>query len=569
MSRLPLGNWRAALRPSLLAGLSILVAASVAGGAGLVSARGGSSPAATGPDGPKAAQQTAQSTARSSERRATSQATPAVPTADGLPDVDRRFEAVPVAPTAAQRALLRTLGDVEVGWTRLGTPHSLHARTGALTGPSNAPPDAVARGFLRSYAELFRQQPEDIARLRVSMLDRGRGGATFLRYQQMHAGRIVHGSSMLVTLDRRGRIRIVGGTLAPSLGAPAPPRLTAAQAVERVAASVSPRSVVPDPRRRSVSPDAGSTTTFDNTMALPALGGAKPVKADLVTVPAADGGRTAWRVRAEVASNADYEALVDATTGEVIYRKNQWAASEPHGLVFTNDDPETSVNQTANVFFSGINGTWVAADTTTGNNVDAYQDLNEDDAADMNGRPVNAAQHFDFAFTNTWGTTGVLPTTGADRDAVVTQLFYYTNWWHDYAYDLGFDEAARNFQTNNFGLGGTGGDAVRAEADDGYGDGTQMLCLDSNNNPILCRNNANFNTNGGDGSVPRMQMYVGEIDLGGGMFRRTQRAMNRDTVIHEYGHGITGRIISTATWPAATCSRELSARAGATPSPPP
>ena len=39
-------------------------------------------------------------------------------------------------------------------------------------------------------------------------------------------------------------------------------------------------------------------------------------------------------------------------------------------------------------------------------------------------------------------------------------------------------------------------------------------------------------------------MYVGEEDLGGGMFRRTQRANNRDTVIHEYMHGVSGRTIS-------------------------
>ena len=33
---------------------------------------------------------------------------------------------------------------------------------------------------------------------------------------------------------------------------------------------------------------------------------------------------------------------------------------------------------------------------------------------------------------------------------VVTHLFYLTNWYHDQLYALGFDEAAGNFQTNNF-----------------------------------------------------------------------------------------------------------------------
>ena len=361
-----------------------------------------------------------------------------------------------------------------------------------------------------------------------------------LRYRQLDGGREVHGSSLLVVLDKRGRIHFVGGTLAPSLDSPAAPTLTAGEAVAQAALSVSPQ---PLPPLQPLSAGAESAR-FDNTLALPALEDARPVEAELVTVPTATGGKAAWQVQVEVASNADYQVLVDATTGEVIYRQNQVSETEPHGLVHTGDDPDAG-GQVANVLFSGIDGTWVADvanDTTSGNNVNAYQDLPEDDTVNAGDQPVNTDQHFDFAFTDTWGTTGVLGT-GADRDAVVTQLFYYTNWFHDYAYGLGFTETARNFQEGNFGRGGTGGDGVLAESDDGYGDGTQMLCLDGMT-PILCRNNANFNTNGADGNNPRMQMYVGEIDVGGGVIRRTQRANNRDTVIHEYMHGVTGRIIS-------------------------
>ena len=58
-------------------------------------------------------------------------------------------------------------------------------------------------------------------------------------------------------------------------------------------------------------------------------------------------------------------------------------------------------------------------------------------------------------------------------------------------YRYGFTEAAGNFQVNNYGNGGLGGDAVNAEAQDGGG-----------------TNNANFGTPP-DGTQPRMQMYVG------------------------------------------------------------
>ena len=449
----------------------------------------------------------------------------------GLQTLDKRFQGVRVAPKARQKAILRQLGKrVEVGWTELGTPHSLRARKGALTGPSTAGPTATARSFLKAHAALFRQSASGIDDLELTM-NHHQNGAVFLRFKQTHDGRDVHGSSLLVVLDSKSRIWFVGGTLAPNLGAPSSPVLDAQAAVAKAAGNVSPRDTVRAPRRIG-------TARFHNTFAVPDMRDARPVTTELVTVPTATGGRPAWKVLMEVASNAEYEVLVDAATGEILYRKNQISSGEPHGLVHTGDDPEAGA-QVPNVPFSGIDGSWVAVDTTAGNNTDTFQDLFDDDTPHAADRPVNADQHFDYTWTDPWGTSSMIPSTGDDRDAVVSQLFYYTNWFHDYAYDLGFTETARNFQEDNFGRGGTGGDAVWAQSDDGYGTGTEELCTNSDGDPILCRNNANFNTGGSDGNRPRMQMYVG--DTGG---RRTQRANNRDTVIHEYAHGITGRIIS-------------------------
>jgi hypothetical protein len=73
---------------------------------------------------------------------------------------------------------------------------------------------------------------------------------------------------------------------------------------------------------------------------------------------------------------------------------------------------------------------------------------------------------------------------------VVTNLFFWSNRYHDRLYELGFTEAARNFQLDNFGRGGLGDDFVRAEAQDSSG-----------------TNNANFGTPP-DGSLPRMQMFI-------------------------------------------------------------
>ena len=72
----------------------------------------------------------------------------------------------------------------------------------------------------------------------------------------------------------------------------------------------------------------------------------------------------------------------------------------------------------------------------------------------------------------------------------VQNLFYLNNVIHDTLYVAGFNEAAGNFQEDNVGLGGRGGDPVAAEAQDGSG-----------------TDNANFATPR-DGQDPRMQMYL-------------------------------------------------------------
>ncbi|KAI9335528.1 Fungalysin metallopeptidase-domain-containing protein [Obelidium mucronatum] len=104
-------------------------------------------------------------------------------------------------------------------------------------------------------------------------------------------------------------------------------------------------------------------------------------------------------------------------------------------------------------------------------------------------------------------------------DAAVINLFYWNNAIHDLFYVYGFTEAAGNFQDNNLNRGGTGGDSVIANAQDGSG-----------------HNNANFATPP-DGTHGRMRMYVWDVtdvwrdgDFEGGI------------IMHEYAHGISTRL---------------------------
>ena len=449
----------------------------------------------------------------------------------GLADKDARFGPGEYRPTAAQKNALKKLGtDVVAGWSHTGTAHSLVNLRGALTGPAKGDPDAVARSFVAQQKELFGLSRSEVADLELTMADTD-SGATFLRYQQTAQGRDVFGATLLVSVDAKGRVLFAGGSLVPDASAPAA-TLSAADAVAVTSGDVNPRA----PRKTGKAlADKGATHRFSNTLKVPDYDGAAPVGATLVNVATADGVRAAWKVNADVASNASYVELVDARTGELLFRKNQ-VDSDSHGTVFPGDDPEAGGRSQQD--FTG----WVdsGTDTTTGNNANAYQDAAGDNSAASADQPHKADQHFDFTWTDTWGNgTGQetdLPLSGDDRDAAVTQMFYYTNWYHDYVYGLGFTETARNFQNDNFGNGGSDGDAVLAESDDSF---TGLQCTDNASNPIKCLNNANFTTNGSDGNHPRMQMYVGMVGT-----RYTQRANNRDTIIHEYTHGVSGRIIS-------------------------
>lgn len=103
-----------------------------------------------------------------------------------------------------------------------------------------------------------------------------------------------------------------------------------------------------------------------------------------------------------------------------------------------------------------------------------------------------------------------------------------TNKFHDHLLQapIGFDEASRNFEFVNSTGQGVGGDAVLAEAQDSSG-----------------TNNANFATPA-DGGAPRMQMYLWNGTPGAvGPQYDVDASAAADIVFHEYGHGLSNRLV--------------------------
>jgi len=386
-----------------------------------------------------------------------------------------------------------------------------------LSEPQSDTADNIARRFLARHNTLFALSAANSEELKLENEDNDQG-TTFLNYTQTVDGLKVFEGQVQVVVNRNGEVLnvregfLVDGPPLRRRGAMSEERAIA-KAFEHAGRTVSP-SFVENYSRQS--------TTEMSRFANPLDVNFEEVLSEQNAVRVGGESRLAWHIYADVGPEEWYEILLDAYTGELLLRHNLYLF-EAQGTVYT-EAPDKGARQL--ISFVGdttINtaaGWMGTSTTTTGNNVEAYLDTNADNVADTNngaglsvGHATSATQDFTFPFSTT-----VDPRT--QQAAVVTNLFYYNNIMHDFSYNLGFTETARNFQVNNFGRGGTGNDSVRAEAQDGSG-----------------TNNANFATPP-DGSRPRMQQFLFTSPT-----PDRDSSVDGDVVFHEYGHGISNRLI--------------------------
>jgi len=175
---------------------------------------------------------------------------------------------------------------------------------------------------------------------------------------------------------------------------------------------------------------------------------------------------------------------------------------KPERIETTYTEPILVTTEGFNKNPEGAADPWLepGATFTFGNNVQAYSDRNNgvnDAGVAVNNGYDEGDLRADVTSPNTFDRT-YDPAKSPDADseqikAAVTQIFYVTNWLHDYFYDSGFTEAAGNAQLKNYGRGGEEDDPLLVEAQDSAESGAG--------------NNANMSTLA-DGRSPRMQMYV-------------------------------------------------------------
>ncbi|MBP84122.1 MAG: hypothetical protein CMO61_09800 [Verrucomicrobiales bacterium] len=252
-----------------------------------------------------------------------------------------------------------------------------------------------------------------------------------------------------------------------------------------------------------------------------------PIPAKLMYLPQAEETtRLVWNAVIHLPDSARWmDVNIDAESGDILSRSNWYAHANYRVFPFPNETPLDGGRQlvvgpedaSASPFgwhdTDGISGAEFS--DTRGNNVNAQDDTDANNSG--GGRPEGGVTlNFDNPLDLTEEPSTYL-------DGAITNLFYWNNILHDIHYQYGFDEAAGNFQENNYGNGGAGSDPVEADAQDGSG-----------------TNNANFGTPP-DGSNPRMQMFVW-----------TNTTPNRDSdldnviIIHEYGHGVSNRLTGGA-----------------------
>lgn len=459
--------------------------------------------------------------------------------------------APPTSPPAAAPppGLTEEFGDgALVRVDTLGDVLSVLNPTGALTGPSDAAPTDVVLGYLDAHRAAFGLDGGGLESLTADEVITDPNGVSYVQLRQQVQSIPVHDAVITASVTADGRLVHLGGVAAdvPAARSAAPPapEVTAADAIVGAAVEASGAAITTADVPKEADTTAEPSVEVPNTIAEGVVD-ATPLTAEQRWYMVDDGAalRLAWVTDVELSGEIWVESVVDAATGEVLAESSRYAHAGPEGRVFDEQHPDAAGAGRELHPFTGINGTWVGGTTTSGNNVNAYRDLDDSDANDEYQPNTPAMgdpgyQVFDYAFTDAWRTNadGSQASLDADLDAITTQLFYYTNVLHDYTYDLGFTEAWRNFQIDNFGNGGSDGDPVNAEAQDGWDFGCQDQADPPND--IRCRNNANFGTPG-DGASPRMQMYMWSPS--GRPYR--DGSMDGDVIAHEFGHGVSTRLV--------------------------
>ncbi len=455
-------------------------------------------------------------------------------TARERPDYDAFLESS-AAPVPSTRSSLRALqlaneGRVSHLERRYGVPTFFWAPQATASAPSlrslGVTPEQAARRYLFDYAALYRFAPAELAEAHTERIHDLGDGVIIVEFSRVVQGVPVYRDALRVAMNQRLEAVALSGYLPPvpvsqkgSMDFEVSPQSAIGAAfldLTGARLSANPLGMTGPQERGWQWYGAQGFVASDGSVL------SRPARSRRVLYALPDGLEPAYHVELEVSAAGSntgelYAYVLSARDGRVLSRHTltandafsyrvwadatsklphdgpQGTAGTPHPTGTLNAFippyvPMSLVNLESFPFSK--NDPWLlpTATVTKGNNVNAFADIdkvNHQSAGDLQPS-TTAAKVFDRTFNPTLGPQA----TQVQTLAATTQLFYDVNFLHDWYYDDGFDETALNAQTNNFGRGGMGNDAILAEAQD-----------------YLDTNNANMSTPA-DGSPPVMQMFL-------------------------------------------------------------
>jgi extracellular elastinolytic metalloproteinase len=475
---------------------------------------------------------------------------------DHLDDFDSRTGIVVASPAGGQLDLIESLG-ATVRWSPFGTPQSLSRHGDFLaTGVPGANASAAARGWLDDHRALYRL--DSLAGLEVHATAQLSGDAHVVVLRQRVGGLPVSPEGMVSigltgSPDQGWSIAYASSTLVP-------------EADLVFSSNVSMREAF-----LAAAGDAGAEVATGDVAMAGVQAGWRVLEVEgleheqlvrRVAFPTHQGtARAAYEIFYVGGAEDGYRHIVDAETGEVLFRANivHHADDEASWDVFPAKPPTTGMsgppwnfpgadtrdlwcwaalpgcdlvvaNDTAGVPWDVDAQTGTPTLTTTGNAVDAFE-------AWLGGapgqRPTSPDRRYEYPWTNVWFDTGCHSDNfvpgGNDIDASVTSLFA-ANWrMHTWSYHLGFTEETWNGQSHNFGRGGAENDPVLARAQAG------AVTPGS-------RNNATMATRP-DGVSSIMSMFLWQPQANAFYGPCVAGDFDMTVIGHEYTHMIENRLI--------------------------
>ena len=427
-----------------------------------------------------------------------------------------------------------------------GTVRSLQRLDGALTASASGDRATIAWSYVKQHAGALGLDGTDLAGFHLAQERRTpASGLVTLRWSQSYRGIPAFDNDLRVSVDRTGRVLTVIGAPVHGLALRSTvPSISASDAVRAVAVNVG--------SNRAVKATSGPTGTRRETH----FGSVDMAR--LVIFGGYGAPRLAWHVIYMARTDAVYDAVVDANTGQVLYR-GDLTKSDSDVSVFKNypgapaggtQTPEDLSAPTAGSPSGYLN---TGATSLVGPNAHAWSDVNDDNVPNPNEEVhPSSGTNFVYPFTDfsaqavdggctptalcSWNgdvdnqENFVDPTSWhTNRKQNAAQAFWYVNNFHDHlaSAPIGF-RSPDNFQDD---------DPVLVQADDGASTGPDGG-PDFNH-----RDNANMNTFP-VGTSPIMQMYLFNDDPFFAPFRSVNGGDAGMVVYHEYTHGLSNRLIT-------------------------